>query len=557
MNEFHGETLVIMLTLVGLVIIIAALLSGIIERTGFPQVAVFLVMGAILGPAGLGVFTVTLDSPLLRVVATLSLALVLFTDAISLNLSEVRQSSRMTLLILGPGTLLSAFLIALLGWWLLKLPPAAAALLGAALASTDPVLLRGILRRKDVPTRSRQVLRLESGLNDVVLLPIVLIAMTFLQQPEPLNSQTWARLFLDLFILGPGAGILVGICGIGTLVLIRQRVGIRRDYEALYSLGIAFTAFAAAEAVHGSGFLAVFAAGLTITALDVELCDCFLEYGETTAEMTLLFTFVLLGTSLIWSGITILGLPLIVFALLALLVRPVASLLALIPVRLLPKERWLIAWFGPRGLSSLLLVLLPVFAGIGGSDQLFMICSVVVLLSILVHGASPFMMSRQAESAAADAVPVETEEPVAPTPLIVPHGRRNGREQTTQDVADPVVITLDEVQRLQQQGSTVIFLDVRKPRSYDSSEHQIQGAVRMLPDIVDRQAQDLQLPRQTWLVAYCSCPNDETSVRVARELQRADWPFARALHGGWNAWLQAGLPVEPRDTVSVVGTVSE
>ena len=78
----------------------------------------------------------------------------------------------------------------------------------------------------------------------------------------------------------------------------------RRDYESIYSLGLAFAAYAAAESVHGSGFIAAFAAGLTISALDVELCDCFLEYGETTAEMALLFTFVLFGTSIIWSGVS-------------------------------------------------------------------------------------------------------------------------------------------------------------------------------------------------------------------------------------------------------------
>ena len=65
---------------------------------------------------------------------------------------------------------------------------------------------------------------------------------------------------------------------------------------------MAFSAFAAAEAVHGSGFLAAFAAGLTIAALDVELCDCFIEYGGVTAEMLLLFTFVIFGSSLIWTG---------------------------------------------------------------------------------------------------------------------------------------------------------------------------------------------------------------------------------------------------------------
>ena len=86
---------------------------------------------------------------------------------------------------------------------------------------------------------------------------------------------------------------------------VRKRVGVRRDYESLYALGVAFTAFAAAEAVDGSGFLAAFAAGLTIAALDVELCDCFLDYGEATAEMLLLLTFVAFGALLIWTGFSV------------------------------------------------------------------------------------------------------------------------------------------------------------------------------------------------------------------------------------------------------------
>ena len=100
---------------------------------------------------------------------------------------------------------------------------------------------------------------------------------------------------------------MVGLIGVAALDLVRKRLGVRRDYESLYSLGVAFTAFAAAETVHGSGFLAAFAAGITIAALDVELCDCFVEYGAVTAEMLLLFTFVLLGTSLIWTGFTVIS----------------------------------------------------------------------------------------------------------------------------------------------------------------------------------------------------------------------------------------------------------
>ena len=147
-----------MMALIAAVIIVSALLSGMIERSGFPQVAVFLGLGALIGPAGLNLLDADLHSPILRVVATLSLVLVLFTDAVSINLKEVRQHRLLSALVLGPGTLFSALLIAGLSWWWLGLSPALAAILGAALASTDPVLLRGLLRRREVAAGVRQVL---------------------------------------------------------------------------------------------------------------------------------------------------------------------------------------------------------------------------------------------------------------------------------------------------------------------------------------------------------------------------------------------------------------
>src|SRR4029079_16097701 len=103
---------------------------------------------------------------------------------------------------------------------------------------------------------------------------------------------------------------------------VRKKVGVRRDYESLYALGVAFTAYAAAEAVGGSGLLAAFAAGLVIAALDVELCDCFLDYGEASAEMFLLLTFVAFGTGLIWTGLPLAAdWHVLVFEVLALSVR--------------------------------------------------------------------------------------------------------------------------------------------------------------------------------------------------------------------------------------------
>src|SRR6266511_1805753 len=167
MNTFSAESLAAALAIIGIVIIVSALLSGLIERSGLPQVAVFLALGAALGHFGLRVLNIGLDSAALRVVATLSLALVLFTDAVSLNITDVRRRGGLALRLLGPGTLLTAALIALAGWLVLGLPAPGAAILGAALASSDPVLLRGLLRRRDIPADARHALHLESGLNDV------------------------------------------------------------------------------------------------------------------------------------------------------------------------------------------------------------------------------------------------------------------------------------------------------------------------------------------------------------------------------------------------------
>ena len=492
------------LALVGAVIIISALLSGLIERSGFPQVAVLLGLGAVLGPYGLALINLDLTSPVLRAVSTLSLALVLFTDALSIDLNEIRRHIRLTLLVVGPGTLVSAVLITLAARWMLGLGWPAAAVLGAALASTDPVLLRGLLRRPDIPPQARLALRLESGLNDVVLLPIVLVAMVFLGSGHQTGPISWPRMGLDLFLLGPGAGVMIGFLGVSALDLIRRRLGIRRDYESLYSLGIAFAAYAAAESVHGSGFLAAFAAGMTISFFDVELCDCFQEYGETTAELALLFTFVLLGTSLIWTGITVADGPVLLFALIALLVRPLAVLASLWPSKLDRKSMALISWFGPRGLSSLLLVLLPVFAGTPGSERLFSICCLIVLLSVLIHGGSLMVLGRFKGGSSEKAAPVPAvsavSEPVAarsPLPVLNPRG-----EETQARV--PEQIDLAELQKIQAGGEPVLVLDVRTLRALEASDTTAQGAVRIDPERAVQEAERLHLPKEAWLVAFCA-----------------------------------------------------
>src|SRR5215813_9967099 len=109
-----AEVFTAVLAMVGLVIVVSTLLSGVIEKTGLPHVAVFLLLGAGLGPFGLGLLDARIDAPLLQIVATLSLALVLFTDAIGLDPKELRRNLTLALRVLGPGTLISAAVVAVL-----------------------------------------------------------------------------------------------------------------------------------------------------------------------------------------------------------------------------------------------------------------------------------------------------------------------------------------------------------------------------------------------------------------------------------------------------------
>lgn len=492
---FSPEQFLSTLALVGVVIILSALLSGLIEKSGLPQVAVFLGLGAVIGPNGLNLVNVDLHSPILRVVATLSLVLVLFTDAVSLNLAEVRKQRLLSFLVIGPGTIVSALLISLCAWFILGLPPAAALILGAALASTDPVMLRALLGRPGVATSVRQALRLEGGMNDAVLLPMVLIAMTFIGKGQPPSASEWTHLAINIVILSPAAGAIVGLSAVGMMELVRKRIGIRRDYESIYSLGVAFAAFAAAESVHGSGFLAAFAAGLTISYLDVELCDCFLEYGETTAEMALMFTFVLFGMSMIWTGLTIIGAGTLLFVVAVLAARPAAFIPALLPVHLSWKNRFLIAWFGPRGLSSLLLILLPLFAGVPGSEKLLTICCLVVLCSVVLHGLSPGFLVKP-PPAAPSPIPAETQAPVtiAPAKPLAP----------SPAPGSPEYISITELKALQASSTPAIVVDARTERTYSSSEDWIPGSVRVNPEQSVRSASELQLPKTATLAVLCA-----------------------------------------------------
>jgi NhaP-type Na+/H+ or K+/H+ antiporter len=345
-----------------------------------------------------------------------------------------------------------------------------------------------------LPVDTRLVLRLESGINDVLLLPIVVISMLIIAAGGSMTVQSVTSHAAGLFVLGPLLGAGVGWAGISLLEAIRSRIGVRRDYESLYALGVAFTAYAAAEWVGGSGFLAAFAAGLTIAMLDVELCDCFLDYGQATAEMFLLLTFLAFGSSLIWIGFKVLDARTLLFAIVAVSIRTIVLLPVLRAAHIDRRSQRLIAWLGPRGLSSLLLVLLPVFAGVSGAEQLFAITCLVVLLSVALHGGGIAIFLRRIARAERD------------TLVHAPVVTSNSRELPQLDVQGSTgeKISIDEVKEMDLRGEPYTLIDVRTDKSLNADDLIATNALRFAPDDAVKRAKDMQLSSRGTLVVYCA-----------------------------------------------------
>jgi cell volume regulation protein A len=219
--------------------------------------------------------------------------------------------------------------------------------------------------------------------------------------------------------------------------------------------------------------------------------------------MFLLLTFVAFGASLIWSGFEVATGATLVFALLALVVRTVVLMPVLRLANLEPGSCRIIAWLGPRGLSSLLLVLLPVFAGIEGSLLLFQITCLVVLLSVVLHGGGITLFLRRAAKPGGKPAGVVTAPAAGAVAAPIP-ARGEQPEELSFGEAVPEKITIPELRRLLAEGEPVTVLDVRTERSYRDDPQMAEGAIRMPPDDAVRLARERGLDHHGTLVLYCT-----------------------------------------------------
>jgi NhaP-type Na+/H+ or K+/H+ antiporter len=493
-EPFDEHRLALVLGAIGFVVIVSGLLSGLVERGPLSQVLVFVALGVAVGPRGFDVIDLRIASPAIQTVGTISLVLVFFTDAVKVNLGQLRTQWLLPSLALGPGALGTILLIGLAALGLFDLSWSLAFLIAAVLASTDAILLRDVLNDRHVPRAVRHTLSIEAGTNDVIVLPAVLVLAAIAAHTSR-GADEWISFAVKLYLLGPLIGVAVAYVAIRAMALLRRRQLVRRDYESLYSIGVAFLAFAAAQAIGGSGFLAAFAAGLTIAVIDEELCDCFLEYGETTAEMAMLSAFVFLGSALVDAALDAVSARTLLFASFTLgIARPVAFLVALSRSRASRAGRLMIAWFGPRGLNSLLLAIIAIAAEIPEEDRVFGIVSVVVMVSIFAHG-------------------------VSATPLLAWYGRRLRRADLADETAvdagtllkagdghlherDVPRLAPAELKRMLDAGAPVTVIDARRETAYETSGRRIPGAIRIAVDeLGDRLGEIL---RDRPVVLYCA-----------------------------------------------------
>lgn len=477
--------------LLAVVLTVSALISGIVDRAPITFPMLFLGLGLILGSGPVGVLAMGPNDPALLAVSTLSLALVLFLDAVGLDVQEIRRDWFVPVLSLGPGTLLTIGGVALAASFIVGTSPVYSLMLGAVLASTDPITLRDVVRNEHIPRSVRRALTVEAGMNDVVVLPVILVLIA-VAQAEISGIAAWLGFLGQLLVLSPVVGLVVGGVGAWLMGKADARFAIRREYQALYGLGLVLAAYVSAQAVGGDGFLAAFFAGLAVAIFDVSLCDCFLEYGEVTAEMAMLMTFLLFGAVL---SSLLPAAPLLPAVLLALilivLIRPVALGFVLRRATMSWAGRAFIGWFGPRGLSSLLLALLVVRAGNPQGTLLLAITGVVVLVSVVAHGATATPLSSWYGRRVARAKQAAAEEREGTAGGLFAH-----------EAGDVPRITVQELATRLEGESPPTVLDVRTRSQYEHDDARIPGSVRVLPDHVQAWAATAQ--RDRLVVAYCT-----------------------------------------------------
>jgi len=378
---------------IALSIMAFGLVSGRIEQSIITPPMIFVGFGLLIGRWGLAVVPHDIDTPIVHSLATITLVLVLFTDAARIDLNLLGREHDLPLRLLGVGLPLT-IAIGLLGAAVLLHGIAMweAALVAAILAPTDAALGQAVVNSPKLPVQIRQTLNVESGLNDGLVLPVVLLFLSFAAGQHDKETGEWLWFVSKQVCLGPSVGFAVGFVG-GKLVMWGQRTEwMNHSFQDLSSLGLSLLAFAAAELVGGNGFIAAFCAGLALGNTARSVCTCLYEFAEAEGQLLTLLVFTVFGAIMVPAALENFRWNHLVYAMLSLtLIRMLPVAVAMAGRRLRWQTLLFLGWFGPRGIASILYVLLLLDeSSIAGKDVILSVVMTTVLLSVFAHGLTAF-----------------------------------------------------------------------------------------------------------------------------------------------------------------------
>lgn len=380
-HEFHISLLVL-----GGLLVVGALLSGLARRTFLSLTALFVLAGFILGQGGLHVLQLNARSGFVADLAVVALIVILFRDGLEVEAEMLQEHWHLPLRKLVLAMPLTAAIIALAARALTSLSWTECFLLGALLSPTDPVLSSGVVTNPRVPRLIRHSLNLESGLNDGLALPAVVALSAALSAGS--GHFNWWRFVLEDVTVGLATGLLVGFLASVLLPRGDLKRGIPAHQRSLYALGAAFCAYGVAVLPpRGNGLIAVYVAAITLGIRRADIRAYFAHQSEDLIEIVKLGIFVVFGSLLTLHGLFSDGFGAVALVAVALVVaRPVAVFAALTGTSTDVATRAFMSWFGPKGVATVTFSLLVLSQGIAAGSQIFNLAALVVFVSIIVHG---------------------------------------------------------------------------------------------------------------------------------------------------------------------------
>ena len=328
----------------------------------------------------------------LELVAELTLVIVLFIDASRINLPLLFREHKIPVRLLGTSLPLTVLLGAVVaGFMFGDFSIWEAALLAAILAPTDAALGQAVVSSPIVPVRIRQSLNVESGLNDGIVLPLVMLFAALASvSAEGAEQSNWLVYWLMQVTLGPLVGVVVGFGG-GYLLRASTRCNlINENFLRLSGVAVALVAWAGAIQVGGNGFIAAFVAGMAISGFANSIGNPLRDFGEAEGQLFGLATFLLFGMIALVPAIETADASCYIYAALSLtVIRMIPTALSLIGLKLKASTVMFLAWFGPRGLASLLFALLVIGEfNLPHGERILTISVLTVMFSMVAHGIS-------------------------------------------------------------------------------------------------------------------------------------------------------------------------